>query len=180
MSVILGLTGVARSGKSTVASYLVRHHGFVEHSFAAPIRAFVAHILGTDLAGLEAGKEREVPWLGAGVTPRRMMQLAGTEFGRQMVHDQLWVRSCLMRAQADVNAGRSVVISDVRFDNEAEAIRRVGGAVWRIERPGAGVAGSHASEAGVSPSWVTRTVPNYNDVAGLEAAVGALVRCGWV
>jgi hypothetical protein len=177
---ILGLTGVARSGKSTVASYLVREHGFVEHSFAAPIRAFVAHILGTDLAGLEDGKEREVPWLGGGRTPRWMMQTAGTEWGRKTVHDQLWVRSCLMRASFDVNAGRNVVISDVRFDNEAEAIRRAGGEVWRVERPGAGVVGSHASEAGVSPSWITRTVRNDSDVvADLHAAVGALIACGW-
>jgi hypothetical protein len=176
---ILGLTGLARSGKSTVASYLVSHHGFVEHSFAAPIRQFVAHILGTDLAGLEAGKEREVPWLG-GLTPRWLMQTAGTEWGRKMIHDQLWVRSCLMRAQADVNAGRPVVISDVRFDNEAEALRAVGGQVWRIERPGAGVAGTtHASEAGVSPSLVARVISNEGTLGDLRAQVWALLACGW-
>lgn len=172
---ILGLTGRARSGKSTVASYLVREHGFVEHSFAAPIRAFVAHILGTDLAGLEAGKEREVAWLGGGLTPRWLMQTAGTEWGRKMIHDQLWVRSCLMRAQADVSAGRPVVISDVRFDNEAEAIRYAGGEVWEIMRDGAGVTGTHASEAGVSSRHIQWTFFNNRSLADLEAAAGRML-----
>ena len=168
---ILGMCGVARSGKDTVADYLVAKYGFVKHSFATPIRQFVAHILGTHPRTLERTKERPIPWLG-GKTPRYLMQTVGTEWGRGMIDPDLWVKSCFHRAQRDIDAGRCVVICDVRFPNEADAVHAHGGQVWAMNRPGAGTASAHASEA-VPLHLADRTISNPGSVAELYAAVDA-------
>ncbi|MEU9859193.1 hypothetical protein AB0E19_38720, partial [Streptomyces sp. NPDC047974] len=88
---IIGITGRARSGKDTLAEFLVSDHGFVKLSFAAPIRAFVADITGLPVSAMEDGplKEEPLDWLN-GQTPRRLMQTVGTEWGREMIDRDLW------------------------------------------------------------------------------------------
>ena len=90
---IIGITGVARSGKDTLADYLVKLHGFIKLSFAAPIRAFVADVTDFPLATMEDGPEKEQPldWLD-GQTPRHLMQTVGTEWGRNMIDRDLWIK----------------------------------------------------------------------------------------
>lgn len=164
---LIGLAGLKRSGKSTVAGML-RDYGFVEHSFAAPIRNAVADILGVSLEFLEECKEHVIPALG--VTARSMMQTLGTEWGRRMVNDRLWLVSMAGRI-----AGVDAVISDVRFDNEAEFIRQRGGKVVRVDRPGSDRADDHASEAGISESLVDYVIHNDGDLAALADKVRILV-----
>lgn len=174
---LIGLTGPARAGKDTVAEYLVRQHDFVQHSFAAPIREFVARILGVTLGELEATKEAPIAWLD-GKTPRYLMQTAGTEWGRELIADDLWVRSCLARARQDMDEGRSVVISDVRFDNEAAVIRGLGGKVLRLQRSQAGTRSVHASESGVAPHLVDLTIVNDGTPSDLYHRVATAILRG--
>lgn len=123
---LIGIAGPKRSGKTTLAEGLCKVFSLEHHSFAGPIRAFVASILGYTLEELEVRKEEPVVWLD-GKTPRQLMQTVGTEWGRATVHDELWVRSLLARVPAE-----GAVISDVRFPNEAEAILAAGGIVSNI------------------------------------------------
>ena len=130
---LIGLTGYARSGKSTVAAIL-KSHAFHEISFAEPIRDFTRLLLNFTTDDLEAKKETPIDWLD-GVTPRRMMQTLGTEWGRELIHPELWIRVAMQEAKACMLEGCSdVVISDVRFVNEAKAISEAGGQIWRIYR----------------------------------------------
>lgn len=173
---LIGLTGLARSGKDTVAARLVQQHRFVQHSFADPIRKFVASILGWSLEELQNGKDDPITWLND-QTPRHLMQTVGTEWGRQMIHPHLWVESCMRRSHWTRKVdGRPVVISDVRFDNEAEAIREAGGQVWLLIRAKSGIAGSHVSEAGVRADLIDGVVPNNASIEMLNAVVDARLR----
>jgi hypothetical protein len=133
---IVGLAGRARSGKDTVANILRVERRFVQLSFAAPMRRFVANLLGCHVADLEQIKEDPHELLG-GKTPRFAMQTLGTEWGRDTIAGDLWIRCCLAAARREAQCGHDVVISDVRFENEAAAIRAAGGVVWHISRPGA-------------------------------------------
>ena len=147
---IVGLTGRARAGKDTVAGILRERRGFVQLSFAAPMRQMVCSLLGVDLAELDRIKEQPHDLFG-GKTPRFAMQTLGTEWGRETIEPNLWVRCCLAAASREVARGGSVVISDCRFENEASAIRDAGGLVLHIRRPGQAIAESaHKSEAGVA------------------------------
>lgn len=170
---LLGLAGPKRSGKSTVAAHLRERFGFVEDSFAAPLRQFVATILGLSLAELEASKERPVEWLD-GVTPRSMMQTVGTEWGRQTVHADIWIRSAMRRADGARGRCADLVFSDVRFENEALAIQQAGGHVVRLV--GRGEFGDgHASEIALPAHFVNFELRNDCDLVSLHDQVDHLL-----
>ncbi|KAF1045625.1 deoxynucleotide monophosphate kinase family protein [Xylophilus sp.] len=166
---LIGIAGPKRSGKTTLAEGLCQVFGLEHLSFAGPIRAFVASILGWSLNELEASKEEQVTWLD-GITPRQMMQTVGTEWGRQMVHDQLWVRSMLARIPDEGG-----VISDVRFENEAKAILDMGGVVIQLSRPGTGAGDGHASEVPLPDDCVTHRWANDGSAHDLIAAGAVFV-----
>ncbi len=147
---LIGIAAPAQSGKSTVARYLRDQYGYAEVSFAAPIRQFVADLCGLTLADVESGplKEQVIPWIGK--SPRQMMQTLGTEWGRDLVSQSLWVDRAMQTVSGLRFGGTGAVISDVRFENEAEVIRAHGGFILHLSRPDALVVNTHISEAGVS------------------------------
>lgn len=146
---IIGLSGYARSGKDTAADRLVEQHMFTRYSFAAPMKDAMYKLnpivhsdnMGNfrykdlvDLYGLDKSKD-SYPEI------RRLLQVFGTEIGRDMFGTNFWVDLALNSIKED-----RVVISDVRFKNEADAIKSVGGQVWRINRHGVGPVTNHSSE----------------------------------
>lgn len=172
---LIGLTGAAGAGKDTVASMLIEEHGGQQASFAGPLYDFVAAITGIpkDKLADRSVKEAVIPWLGK--SPRQLLQTLGTEWGRQTVNEDIWVRSLLERIAPWLDAGLPVVVTDVRFDNEAVAIADAGGEVWRVVRPGwsclSDAAVRHSSEGGVSDHLVARTIVNDGTLDDLRAAV---------
>lgn len=154
---LIGLAGLKQSGKTTAGDYLANVYKFDHTSFAAPMRRFAMDVLCMNELQLELGKERSVAFLDNEVTPRKFLQLLGTEFGRDMIHPDLWVRSCLMRVRLENNT----VISDVRFCNEAHAIRALGGKIVRIKRANQAPTGDgHASEQGIHPALIDYDITN--------------------
>lgn len=143
MKTLIGITGKAGSGKDTVAGYLCTVYGFTRYGFADPIKQMLGKI-GVDCWSPHL-KEVPVPW--CGVSPRRMAQTLGTDWGRQLIHPDLWL---LIAGQyIDHHQEHSVVIPDVRFENEVAWIRAQGGQVWHLHRPTAIPVESHVSEMGV-------------------------------
>lgn len=142
---VIGLHGRARAGKDTVANFILSHRGGYLYSFADPIRAMLVP-LGINMSDpyWQARKEDVIPALG--VSPRRLMQTLGTEWGRQIINPDLWL---ILAKQRLLNFGPGMVIADVRFENEASWVRSQGGRVIHIERPNNVAVEAHASEAGV-------------------------------
>lgn len=147
---LIGIAGPAQSGKSTLSGEfrrLVEFRGlrFNEQPFAAPLKRMLSSI-GVDVSDLS--KNVPVPFLD-GVTPRRLMQTLGTEWGRSIQED-FWLR--VWRNELD-EAAAVTVVPDVRFDNEAGLIRELGGTIIHITRkPTADMLAvpAHASEAGIT------------------------------
>jgi GTPase SAR1 family protein len=171
MSRLIGLAGPAGCGKSTIAKTIVErtpsltHSGFDEydgaerHRFAGPIKAML-RALGLTEAQVD-GDEKELPCaLLGGETPRRAMQRLG-DWGRAIDLD-LWVNATMLRVDDDLAADKLVVIDDVRFDNEARAVKARGGIIVRLERDTTSIAATsgHASEVGVSSNLIDVIVPN--------------------
>ena len=158
---IIGLSGYARSGKDEAAIAL-QDIGFHRVAFADKLREviyalnpyvsptkenyFVNHKVPTTLQEVIDiygwGGYKESPYSDE---IRRLLQRLGTEAGRQTLWDSIWVDAAFAGAPPDAN----IVVTDCRFPNEAEAITKRGGEVWRITRPGVGPANSHASETGL-------------------------------
>ncbi len=163
---LLGIAGAKRSGKSTAAQYLASRYGMRVDTFAGPIREFVRAILGWSEVELEDRKEEPLPWLG-NVTARSMMQTVGTEWGRKTVHGDVWVLSALRRSKPTIDAGHGVILADVRFPNEAEAIRVRGGRVLRVVRDVAHSADQHASEKPLPANLIDEDVANNGTIRDL-------------
>lgn len=171
---LIGLTGLKQTGKTTAGDFLSYKYKFHHTSFAAPMRRFAMDVLCMNETQLEFCKEQPLTFLDGKVTPRAFLQKLGTEFGRDMIHRDLWVRSCLMK----INLSERTVISDVRFDNEAQAIRAMGGRVIQITRLGqAENSDTHVSEAGIHPKLIDHTVCNNGArVEAFHADIDSLMR----
>jgi hypothetical protein len=140
---LIGLVGFIGSGKGTIADTLVERNGFIKESFAKSVKDAVSVVFGWDRDLLEGDTAqsrafREQPdayWskkLNREFSPRLAMQLMGTEAGRDVFHDEVWIHSLEKRILQNENA--NYVIADVRFPNEVRAIHAMGGKVVRIKR----------------------------------------------
>lgn len=153
---VIGLTGPARSGKSTAAERMVQEWGAHRLPFAAPLKRMLRKFLEDQGIGLAMAhlmtdgdlKEEPSDLLG-GATPRRAMQTLGTEWGRGL-SESLWIdawrRAVEDRAWKESVDGETVLIvaDDVRFPNEVAAIRALGGIVVAVGRPGATLTGAES------------------------------------
>lgn len=173
MSILIGLTAQARSGKDSAADILAARQGLTRLSFAHPIRAFVASLIGLSVEEMEAVKEVPHPALG-GKTPRQVMQSLGTDWGRDMVSRSLWIDACMVKVYRALSDNHSVVITDVRFDDEAQAIKAAGGVIYAVHRPGNKGTTSgkgHVSEDGISDDLIDLTIRNSGSLGDLETQV---------
>lgn len=145
MKQIVGIAGKAGSGKDTVADFLVERHGFVKVSMASPLKAALA-TLGFPEPHNRDDKEKLIE--GFSFTWREAAQKLGTEFGRALDPD-MWVKVMAMRFR---RATDRIVISDIRFENEAAMVREHGGSMLHLSGRAAnlGANAGHASEAGVA------------------------------
>jgi hypothetical protein len=137
---IIGLVGFIGSGKGTVGEYL-HMEGYHQASFAGALKDTASTMFGWDRALLEgdskesrAFREQKDNWwstrFGYDFTPRLALQLLGTEAGRNVFHQDLWIYSLEKR----IEKFNDVVLTDTRFPNEIEFIRKLGGVIIQVER----------------------------------------------
>jgi len=134
MTIVIGLLGPAGSGKGECAKYLVEHYGAKEYAFANPLKEILKHGLGfTDEQLWGATESKEAVDERYGYSPRWFMQHIGTEGVRRVFGPDIWWKTIL--DQIAEERPLIAVISDVRFVNEAKAVMRNPGYVWRVENP---------------------------------------------
>ena len=108
-----------------------------------------------------------------GKSIRYMLQTLGTEWGRNLIHPDIWILEAERRLKQMSNANDTdgVIITDCRFPNEADKIHEMGGKVIRIVRPNnpltatvnsVGVGAAHLSEQGLSSDKIDYTIINDN------------------
>jgi hypothetical protein len=127
---IIGIHGPLNGGKDTVANYIqtLFPRKYRRYAFAKPLKEACKVMFGfTDLQ-LEDRKLKEEVDPFWGFTPRKAMQLLGTEYGRNMMRKDVWIKRAEMEHLANQEAGFCTIITDVRFENEAEWLRSLPGA----------------------------------------------------
>lgn len=141
MGRIIALIGFIGSGKGTVAKILTKQHGFIQESMAKPVKDVAAVAFGWERELLEGAtadsrvwRESKDDWwsqkLSFDVTPRKILQLIGTELFRDKIHQDFWIH-CL---ENRIDRNKNYVISDVRFTNEIETLRNMGATICRVVR----------------------------------------------
>jgi hypothetical protein len=134
--VIIGISGKKRSGKDTVYRLIRGNAGIlaVRAAFGDQIKEEVAGVTGVDLDHIEEHKERFRP----------ILQWWGSDFRRHYKGESYWLDKML--AKMKTITGREVlVITDVRFPNEVELVKKAGGIMIRVERK-TGLEDAHSSE----------------------------------
>lgn len=146
---IISVSGFINSGKDSVAKYLVEEQCFVRESWAGSVKDSLAVIFGWNREWLEGHTQESRKWresvdewwsnrLNRKITPRWAMQHYATEIMRDTFHDEIWTASLERKL---MNYKSDVVISDTRFLNELNTIKRIGGIAIRVVR-------------GENPKWV--------------------------
>lgn len=177
MHQLIGLHGLARSGKDTAADYL-QNYGFKKYSFADPLKECLKVLFGWNDDHVYGDlKECPDPSFQSMPTPRQMMQLLGTEFIREKVDYNFWIKRAEQFCRENYGP---IVIPDVRFENEADFIIKNGGIVVKIEggyegmQQIQGISG-HASEAGIPEHYFDRTIVNDGTLDELYTKIQKLV-----
>jgi len=162
---LIGITGLAGAGKDTLANAIVSEFAGIKYSWALPLKLALNAMFGWTMEMWDdrVWKETEIPWLGK--SPRQLAQTMGTEWGRELVHPELWVMLGMRQYEAHAALSNSpFIIADTRFDNEARAIHRNGGIVVKVIRDDAAPIFAHKSEKGVSPDLIDYTLGNNGTV----------------
>lgn len=184
---IIGLSGYARSGKDSVAEVLVTNEGYERRAFADTLRNSLLALNPTLMVGSGIGGGLE-PWpLAAAVRvygweklksiapdSRAYLQRLGTEVGRNILGENIWVDATLPSQIA--SQFEDIVVTDCRFPNEAAAIKSRGGKLVRVTRPEVGPANDHPSEVGLDDYPFDYFLDNDGDLSDLVDEVQTMLQ----
>lgn len=155
---LIGLIGRKGSGKDTAAEILL-HRGYRNVKFAGALKDMIRTLLayqGLDEKTIERMIEGDLKEVAtdylAGQTPRHAMQTLGTQWGRELIADDLWIDTAVKRA-----ATHDTVITDVRFPNEMEAVVSAGGVCF-----------------GITADWITATEGEHESEALIDELIASL------
>ncbi|QDQ12460.1 hypothetical protein FH965_19435 [Streptomyces spectabilis] len=179
--------GRAGSGKDTVAARLVQRHAFVRVAFADPLKESAMRL--DPIIGAEGTSYGALPIHLSDVVKRYGWDRAKNSYpevrrtlqrlGEAVRGDDpdFWLRMALDKLGTADRWGLPVAVSDVRYANEADALRAAGALMVRIERPGAsagGEAARHVSELDLEAYPADVTVTNAGSLDDLYALTDRL------
>lgn len=180
---LIGLTGYQRSGKDSVGKFLIPRYGFDRYYMAQPLKEALKIIFLWDEERIEERKDEVDPrW---GISPRQAMRHLGTQWAQyelgaayplfaQVTDRKLWSNRFLMWYD-DRPKSSSVVVTDVRFPHEADAVRSRGGYLVRVDRPGFNTDKDHESEQHIESLEVDFIIRNSSTLAVLHEKTEKLI-----
>lgn len=178
---IIGLCGKSGVGKDTIADILVEHFNFTKLAFAKTLKDVVSLIFHWDRSLLEGSSEYSRIWRETidewwaerlnipHLTPRWVLQHIGTETFRQHFHNDIWIASF----ERQLSIAGHCVITDIRFPNELDLIKKMGGFIITVSRPTQNITSSnHVSESfQVSENQYEFEIFNNSSIKDLESQV---------
>jgi len=174
---IIGFTGIAGSGKDTAAALIAKRLGKIEIlAFAKPLKDAAQILFNfTDDQLHDPVKKEEIDprW---GKSPRKIFQWLGTDILREHIDKDFFIIN--MRQKIENSNADFIVVTDVRFPNEAELIRSMGGKVIKIVRPDATTTehSSHITEQGIPESLVDKIIINDGTIEDFNDEIMELLR----
>ncbi len=176
---IFAFSGLKGSGKDSAAEVLVREYGFTKIAFADAVRE-LGLIIDPLIPRYNTGShcrlsymvktygwdqiKREIPEV------RRLLQIIGTEGGRMLFGENVWVDILARRFPDIADSNTRYVITDCRFPNEAQFVDEHNGSIIWISRPGV-VSDGHASESDEIRRWRNWEIINDSDIESFKQCV---------
>ena len=174
---LIGLYSPApQSGKTCVAG-IISEQGYTIVPFAATLKDMIVPMivaLGYDYPRawelVISDKNYVLPEIG--VSARHMLQTLGTEYGRQCLHPDVWLKCWQKKAERF----SAVVADDIRFPNEADLIRSMGGEMWLVRRFDVQRTTDHSSEGSLDHYGFDRVIENDGTLDELRSKVMAALK----
>lgn len=165
MTIIIGFTGKKRSGKDSVSKVIQELHPdhVSVYSFADPLKKAVCNLFSIQIT--EENKESPLP-LWDNVSPRYLLQHTGDKV-KELFPD-LFIRSMHSNIQNEINKKQGnehiILITDIRFNNEAEFVHSLGGFIIEINSDkrlnSSTTTDTHCSEKGIDQKHIDCVVYN--------------------
>ncbi len=176
---LIGITGKKYHGKDTIGN-IFKKYGYVQLSFAQPLKDACKIIFHFNDDQLNGDKKEIIDdyWQ---TTPRSILQFVGTELFRDQLHKvikfidkDIWVKSLEKQIELlklnDKNV--KIVVTDVRFNNEIELIKKLNGKIIRVTRNNNfNYFDSHISENEIDNHQVDWDIENNSTIEDLEAQI---------
>jgi len=147
---VIGLTGKKGCGKDTVGDYLVRKYGFERMAFADALKQVCQTVFDLTMEQMTDTIKKEQMDERWDTTPRQLMQIVGTQLFRDKLTEcfphlkgSIWVG---IVKQKILRSSKNIVLTDVRFENEAEMVRQFNGKLIQITRIDNNQSDKHVSE----------------------------------
>ncbi len=139
--------------------------------YADKVKDIVCILLNCSRNDLENETFKSTPAL-FGYTPRELLQLVGTDFGRNMIHRNIWIKLTL----DDYTENNDWIIPDVRFKNEIDEIKRRSGVIIRVIRPSLKFEDKHESETDLTDDggYYDYVIENDSDIDELLEKVSEI------
>lgn len=177
---IIGITGLKRSGKDTIADFLVSDFGFEKYSFATPLKKAVCEIFGWDFNTVEKNENKEKIDPNFGISYRQACQDLGTEWGQLGLSERfpefkmitgrnLWVKRFI--AHYNKNKLKNIVIPDIRFPHEEKAIKDLDGKIIKVIRPQIKNNDIHESEKHIGSIIADYNIINNKEIFHLKKKI---------
>jgi hypothetical protein len=168
---IIGITGRKRHGKDTLGDYLVSNYGYTKIGFADALKEGCRHIFGFNDDQLY-GNSKEIDDDFWKASPRKVLQYVGTDLFRDQlskilpeVKDDIWVK--VVEKTILQNPDKKYVITDVRFNNELEFIKKYNGLTIKVQRDTLTNIDSHISESFIDELQTNYTIKNSGTIEEL-------------
>jgi len=178
---VIGITGIAGSGKDTVADILQElNPKTTRYSFAAPVKEAASIVTGLDpfhFSSDNPDRNKVHPiW---NLSPRDILKLLGTDCCRDIIHKDIWIIRAKVAHKSALHKyphSDLFVITDVRFNNEAEWIKSIGGEIWKVSRQlsligNRGHATKHETEQGIESKYYDKTLLNNSSLDDLRLEI---------
>lgn len=182
MVLIIGFHGLAGSGKDTSAECLEKiYHDkkILKLAFAKPLKdacKILFNLTDDQLYHPKIKEQMDERWK---KSPRELLQWMGTDVLRNNITEEFFLVHLNQRIEEGIKNGYEIfLITDCRFDNEAELIKEKGGSIFHIVRPNleTTIHNQHATEKGISKHLIDNTIINDSSIESLGNKLKNLLR----
>lgn len=195
---IIAVCGFQGAGKDTVADILIEKHGFERLSFASALKDIISVMFGWEREMVEGRtpesrvfRETIDEWWSnkLGIphfTPRYALQHIGTEVFRNHFHQDIWLSIIEKKIEMNSRKGKHIIITDCRFTNEFELVKKMGGIIVQIHRGDKPIWFDDVKNNGITPNihesewkWIqypcSYIISNNGTMAELEETIASTI-----
>jgi hypothetical protein len=180
---IIGICGECGAGKSQIGRLLRDYYGYQMISYSNVLKSIVAYMFSWDRNMIEGTTKESREWrekpdewwserLGIpDFTPRKALQMIGTDVMRNHFHSEIWL-ACLERKLQHGN----YVITDCRFKNELDFVKKMGGKIFMVRRLGTETEPKHESEMDWRGVIADEVIDNDGSLEDLDVLITETMR----